>query len=337
MNIYRLIIIIVASIFAGLNIIVYFSLFLPFIRRKKMNVPTTNKMLPFLYREWGDLIFQEIDFLKKYGCERIEQRSFDKHKLAADLYTVPNAKGTVILCHGFQGYAYADNGVATAHFVKEGYNALIIYQRAHFESEGKNICFGIKERYDCLGWIKIINSRFGEELPVFLYGISMGAATVLMTTGFNLPQNVKCVIADCGFTSPYEIFKSVLKHIFPFLQIGWMMVFIFAGYNIKQYSTLKAMKKNKIPVIFFHGQKDAFVPSFMSRQNYDACIAPKELYLVPDARHTQSLYTHQNYYWDKIREFMKKSVDGTFEKEEYQNYEKIEIIIENKDSENKAV
>ena len=325
MNIYKIVIIVIFSVFLGLNVLTYFTLFLPLIRKKKMSVPKTKSELPPLYRNYSETVLGAMDFLKNYGYERIVQRSVDKHMLAADLYTVENAKGTVILCHGFQGYAYCDCGVQARHFVEEGYNALVIYQRAHFESEGKNICFGIKERYDCLGWIKIINERFGCDKPLYLYGVSMGAATVLMTSGFDLPKNIKCIIADCGFTSPYEIFKSATK-VFTMLKIAQFIVYIFAGYNIKQYSTLKAMETNEIPVIFFHGLKDSFVPPAMTEKNYNACKAKKEMYLIPEAKHTQSLLINPDFYWSKVDDFMKKSTDGTFENEKTENLQENTVV-----------
>ena len=332
MNVYKIIIIVISSVFLGLNVLAYFTLFLPLIRKTKQSVPKQKNDLPPLNKPFSDSIFNAIKFLEEHEKERITQISLDKHKLAADLYTVENAKGTVILCHGFKGYAYTDCGVAAEHFVKSGYNALVIYQRSHYESEGKNICFGIKERYDCLGWIKMMNERFGETLPLYLYGVSMGAATVLMTTGFDLPKNIKCVIADCGFTSPYEIIKSCAKAYF-MLKISQFIIYVFAGYNIKQYSTLKAMEKNEIPIIFFHGLKDSFVPPYMTEQNYNACKAKKEMYLIPEAKHTQSLYLNPEFYWSKIDAFMQKSTDGTFEKEmkeaneqEKQNFQENTVV-----------
>ena len=42
-----------------------------------------------------------------------------------------------------------------------------------------------------------------KNKDIFLCGISMGCATTLMAAGLDLPDNVKGIIADCGFTSPW--------------------------------------------------------------------------------------------------------------------------------------
>ena len=137
----------------------------------------------------------------------------------------------------------------------------------------------------------------------------MGAATVQMASGLPLPENVKCVVSDCGFTSPYEIVYKVTKqdwHLPAFFMIPVTNVFckLLAGVDLKAYSTLDAQKVNKLPTLFIHGTGDKFVPYEMTLQNYEACQAPKRLELFEEAGHGQSYFYDRERYMGSIREWI---------------------------------
>ena len=172
------------------------------------------------------------------------------------------------------------------------------------------ICFGVKERFDCRDWARYVCDRFGPEHDIFLGGLSMGSTTVLMATGLELPKSVRGVIADCGFTSPYEEFKEVLRHkihlpVHPFIEIADMFCHIFAGYGFRDYSTLDAMRVNKLPILFIHGEADNFVPTYFTRENFDACLAPKVLITVPNAGHGFSYLLETERCQHALRVFLK--------------------------------
>ncbi|MBQ6823668.1 MAG: alpha/beta fold hydrolase [Clostridia bacterium] len=211
--------------------------------------------------------------------------------LAAKRYTQPNPKGRILLFHGYRSIAETDFACVMQPYFDQGYELILIDQRAHGKSSGSWIGFGVLERYDCLSWIRFLNHEYGN-LPTFLSGISMGSTTVLMALGLELPSNVKGVIADCGFTSPKEILLHVLarKHLPAKLLLPGLELFsrIFAGYSLSKYSTIDALKSNSIPVLFIHGQEDHYVPISMTMRNFDACIAEKELLLVEGAGHGTS-------------------------------------------------
>ncbi len=222
--------------------------------------------------------------------------SFDGLKLAVDIIEQPAKTGKIMLMmHGYRAQDYLDFAVSAKLFYDMGYTLVLPHQRAHDKSEGKYVCFGIKERYDCRDWINYIVNRYGKSSKIVLSGVSMGCATVLMTLGFSdLPKNVKACIADCGFTSPINIFKYVFKrdnkHLpaSPILGLGNLMCKLFAGFSFTGYSVPKALENNKIPVLFIHGDSDTYVPSYMSKQNFEACTAEKELLIIKEARHAQS-------------------------------------------------
>lgn len=213
-------------------------------------------------------------------------------ELAAKRYTQEEPKGRIILFHGYRSVAESDFGCAMDYYYSQGYELILVDQRAHGKTTGAWIGFGVLERYDCLAWIRYLNDEFGA-IPTFLSGISMGCTTVLMALGFSLPANVKGVIADCGFTSPKEIVSHVMKrkmHLPVKLLLPGISLFskIYAGYFLGEYSTLDALKDNQVPVLFIHGKDDHFVPPEMTLKNYEACSAEKQLVFVEGAGHGTS-------------------------------------------------
>lgn len=258
----------------------------------------------------------EVFPIRKIGREWISKQkiieesiiSFDDLKLVADIIeSKKKSDKVVIMMHGFRAQDYDDFALSIKYFGKENYNIILPYQRAHGKSEGKHLTFGIKERFDCRDWIDFAIKRYGKDCQIVLSGVSMGCATVLMTLGFELPKNVKFCIADCGYTKPRSIFADVLKrkyHLPAFPIINFCKIFakVFANFDMDAYSVEKALEKNKIPVLFIHGDKDNFVPEYMSHENYKACKAEKELLIVPNAEHAVAFLRETDLCWNKIKE-----------------------------------
>jgi fermentation-respiration switch protein FrsA (DUF1100 family) len=218
--------------------------------------------------------------------------SFDNLTLFARLLKNPKAIGTIILVHGHRGSSLRDFSCVFQYYYNLGYNILIPEQRAHGRSQGKFITWGIKEKYDCLAWIEFVNQEFDSNLPIFLSGVSMGASTVLMALSLPLPANVKGIISDCGFTSPYRLLKNILNSLFipaiPVLLVVAYYAKVFIGIDIRKESTLEAMKTGNIPILFIHGADDTLVPSWMSVENFNAYQNNKELYVIDHADHGMS-------------------------------------------------
>lgn len=218
----------------------------------------------------------------------------------------------VLLCHGYRGSSFGDFA-NIARFLHENHcNLLFIDQRCCGESEGRYITFGAKEQYDIQRWAWYISRRNHEKLPVYLYGESMGASAVLMASAHPLPDTVKGLIADCGFRSMKGQFQDMadnwfhLKHINLLLFRVNLFCKIMAGFQMKNADTIQALKSCKIPVLFFHGLNDTYVEARNSRYNYAVCKAPKELVLVPGARHLCSSYEDPALYRKKLLEFFNK-------------------------------
>ncbi|WP_099204285.1 alpha/beta hydrolase [Scatolibacter rhodanostii] len=245
------------------------------------------------WKKYADRIYDCRKWLRDHTTEKIECTSFDGLKLISLFVPAENPKGTIIVMHGYRSRSDMDFVPEVEFLNGLGYNLLVVMQRSHDESEGKYITFGVKERFDCKMWAEYVAKRFGNEQDIFLSGISMGAATVLMASGLDLPSNVRGIIADCGFTSAWEIVKRVGKkdmHLpcFPFVYGVNFFAKRLAKFDLKEYSTLDAMKLNRLPILFIHGDADDFVPITMTMQNYKACKAPKELLVIRGAAHATS-------------------------------------------------
>lgn len=239
---------------------------------------------------YADVINNGIAWFKAQNTERVELPASDGTPLSALYLHHPQSRGTIILFHGYRCDGYRDFSCVYKFYYELGYSLLNVFQRAHGLSGGQYICFGVKERFDCRDWARYVYDRFGPEHDIFLDGLSMGSTTVLMATGLTLPKSVRGVIADCGFTSPYDEFKEVLRNkihlpVHPFIEIADIFCQLFAGYGFRDYSTLDAMLVNKLPILFIHGEADNFVPTYFTRENYEACLAPKVLITVPKAGH----------------------------------------------------
>lgn len=261
-----------------------------------------------------------MDLQRTRAQQRLEQMpgeilsitSRDGLHLAGHWFSAENAERTVVLAHGWRSTWSRDFGAQAEFLLKNHCNLLLMEQRSHGASDGEYIGFGILERYDCRQWIDVACQKAGTALPVYLFGISMGASTVLMTTGFeDLPACVRGVIADCGFTSPAAICEEVLRknskiNPKPLSKLAERLTVRRAGYALGAYSTLDAMAVNTRPVLFIHGGADDFVPLRMSVENYEACRAPKSILVVDGAPHAKSCLVAPAVYEQTVLDFFRR-------------------------------
>lgn len=256
-------------------------------------------------------ILKKSEALRNLNLDTITIQSHDGLKLTGYWYPAENAQRTILLVHGWRSAWHLDFGAITPFLHQNGCNLLFIEQRSHGESEGQYISFGVLERFDILSWVTYLKKDMNHELPVYLFGISMGAATVLMASGLPLENQVKGIIADCGYTSADAIIRNVLskKKRFPIdqaLSITDHICEHHAGFKYEDYSTLNAMKSCRIPVLFIHGADDTFVPVEMTYQNYKACAAPKDLLIVRNCDHGMSYAVNPNAYEKRLFSFFTK-------------------------------
>jgi len=166
---------------------------------------------------------------------------------------------------------------------------------------------GIREYRDCLSWLAFMQQHFSPEQKIILTGISMGAATVMMASDKSLPENVIGILADCGYNSPKAIIQTIIKGMgipvwlgYPFVKLGAK---VFGHFDLEETSPEEALKNCTVPVIFFHGETDDYVPCEMSRICYEACASRKKLVTVPGAGHGLSYPVDPEGYFCALREF----------------------------------
>lgn len=246
--------------------------------------------------------------LESCGCTDVEIVSQDGNRLVGHLYECPSAKRIIVAMHGWRSSWSKDFGVISQFFHSSDCSVLYAEQRAQNQSEGEYMTFGLLERYDCLDWVNWINEQFGDSLPIYLAGVSMGATTVLMASDLDLPDNVCGIIADCAFTSPHSIWKHVVEsnlHLPYSLHDAQVREIVRKKICMgpQDHSTVKSLKDCRIPVLFIHGADDSFVPVSMTYENYRTCAAPKELLIVPGAEHGMSYIVEQAKYESTVRSF----------------------------------
>lgn len=258
-----------------------------------------------------NIISESAKKARSLPTETVSITSSDGLRLSGHIYNCDEPQRIVLAMHGWRSNWYNDFGCSIDFLHNEGSLVLFPDQRGQNESDGDYIGFGVLERHDCLDWLKYIVDRFGTGLPIYLLGVSMGATTVLMASGLRLPDSVKGIIADCGFTSPHAIWAHILKNN---LKIDDRLTYPIANAIIKkqakfdgdEYSTIDALKVNTKPVLFIHGTDDKFVPISMTFDNYLACAAEKQMFIVPGAGHGMSYLVDTCGYQQAVRDFFNK-------------------------------
>lgn len=267
------------------------------------------------WEEYKKIITPNKEWLLAQPLEHLTIQSRDGLTLHADFLPAEYQTNKLAICgHGYTGCGLKDCASISVFFHKLGYNCLIVDHRAHGKSEGDYVGFGILDRFDMKAWVDFMDLRFAGNTEIVLYGVSMGATIALMTAGFsNLSPSVKAVIADCAFTSPYDVFAHILKrdyHLppFPIMNINDTMCRAKAGYGFRDYSTLDAVQATGIPILFIHGREDNFVPLWMTEKNYKACRSSKDILIVDNAAHAASYYESKETYEAKVKSFLEKYV-----------------------------
>ena len=239
-----------------------------------------------------------------------------KDGLRLHAYWIPaeNPRGTILLAHGYRSTMLVDFGLAFVFYHTLGMNILVPDQRSHGASEGKFITFGVNESDDMRRWIEFHNANFGMY-QMILSGISMGASTMLYLVDCDLPANVKCLIADCGFTSPWEILSSVFRSVVhlpaaPTLWAANVFAKVIAGFSLRGKDSRKTLANAKLPILMIHGDADDFVPCEMTKEGFACCTGIKELLLIENAGHGISFLVDKKRYTTAVIAFLEKHLEG---------------------------
>jgi fermentation-respiration switch protein FrsA (DUF1100 family) len=280
-------------------------------RRKAENIYAMPKRTP---EETVARTREMIRALDAVDYEPIGIRSEDGLYLFGRYYHVSDGAPLHIQMHGYRSFAMRDFCGGNPMVRERGHNTLVVDQRAHGRSEGNTITFGIKEKQDCLLWARYASRRFGSRTPIFLSGVSMGAATVLMASELELPANVVGIIADCPYSSPRAIIRKVIGDMklpvwaaYPLVCFGAR---VFGGIrDLNGEGAVRAVRHARVPVLLIHGASDGFVPCEMSREIADACASPVRLELFDGADHAMSYLTDTDRYTQVSAEFTEACID----------------------------
>ena len=300
---------ILLAIVAAVLMIAFVCFYLAFFVPKHGPVAADDYTIPEgeIYEPFRDQMTRWMKEVRAMPHEDHFITSFDGLRLHGRFYEYAPGAPIELMFHGYRGNGDRDLCGGVQRCFSLGRSCLLVDQRASGASDGHVITFGIKEHRDCLRWIDFMVGHFGPDVKIILTGISMGASTVLMTAGYPLPPQVMGVLADCGFSSAKAIIRTVIRQLklppgiaYPFVRLGARL---FGGFDLEALSAVEAVKKATIPIIFFHGEEDAFVPAQMSQENFAACASRKMLVTTPGAGHGLCYPVDPEGYLTALREF----------------------------------
>ena len=263
------------------------------------------------YTPFKEEIIEKINYNKGLGFKEIKIKSFDKTLLYGRFYEAENKKAPLIIFfHGYRSSPFRDSAGVFDFYTKMGYSLLLVSQRAHEKSEGKYLTMGIKERKDCIEWVRYAEENIKESEKIILCGVSMGASTVLMAAGEKLPERVKGIISDSTFSSVKEIMKKVIGEmklprntVYFFIRTGGI---IFHQVNLDETNVKTQLKKAKIPIFFIHSKADSFVPYSMTEDCFLSYENQKEFFSVDDAGHGMSYFSDREGLICSLKNFIEK-------------------------------
>lgn len=240
-----------------------------------------------------------------FPSEDLTLESFDGLKLHAKKFSpAENSNRWAILVHGYGrdgtfAYDYAEE------YLKRGWNVLIPDLRAAGESQGQFITMGALESKDIARWAE----KIPPDAKIIIHGVSMGAATTLLTAANQNIKNLCAIVEDCGYSSAYDMFTSQLHKIFglpeyPVMPCANFVCKIKTGVKISDAAPLDVVQNINVPILFIHGDKDALVPIEMMHELYDKATSNKEKFIVSGAGHADAKNINPKAYFDKVFAFL---------------------------------
>lgn len=308
----KLVLILVIVLLALVLLAAYICFYLAFYAPRGKEKMTEEYPIPpgEIYEKYRDVMVAWMKEVRNLPHEEFSVTSYDGLRLCGKYYECMPGAPIELMFHGYRGSAERDLCGGVQRCFALGRNVLVVDQRTSGKSQGNVITFGIKESRDCLTWVDFILAHFGCDTKIILTGISMGASTVMLAAGHVLPENVVCILADCGYSSAKDIIKKVIWQmklpadlLYPLVRLGALL---YGSFDPNDASCPRALKKCRKPVIFIHGENDTFVPCEMSRENYAACTSDKVLFTVPDAGHGLAYLVDSEGYLRTIKEFSAK-------------------------------
>ena len=259
-------------------------------------------------KPWTDSL-QQANALKDTFIYAPDQARLHAYYVAAP---TPTSK-TAVIVHGYTDNAIRMMMIGYLYNKNLGYNILLPDLRYSGLSDGDAFQMGWLDRKDVMLWMDVANQIYGDSTQMVVHGISMGGATTMMISGETQPDYVKCFVDDCGYTSVWDQFSKELKEdfglpAFPLLYTSSWLCDWTKGWNFTEASSLEQVKKCSLPMLFIHGEKDDYVPTWMVHELYKAKEEPKEIWVVPGADHATSYKLNKEEYTQKVKQFTNKYI-----------------------------
>lgn len=251
-----------------------------------------------------------MEWTEQQNFETVQIESYDGLTLKGQFLKNEQSNGkAVILAHGYKGSSEQMPGI-TQYYYQLGYDVLKPDARGHGQSDGEYVGYGWHDRKDYVNWTEYLVKEENAD-SIFLHGFSMGAATVLMTSGEELPPEVKGIIEDSGYTNVKDELSHQLKYMynlpaFPIMDVTSVVTKIRAGYTFTEASALEAVKKNELPLFIIHGDQDKLVPTDMAHEIYETATSEKQIWIVHDAGHTEGYTVAEEEYKERLKVFLEK-------------------------------
>lgn len=292
------------AFFAVLYFLYCFVFLHPMKKRPDVHcIPESN-----LYKSYRDIMSEGVKDMENTAFETVSTHSTDDYRLYGKFYSMKKDAPLMIFFHGYHGVAAWDGYGFFKICKNNGINILMVDERAHGISESDIVTFGVKERYDCISWIDYAIERFGKNTDIILAGVSMGAASVMMASELGFPENVRAILADCGYSEPAAIIKETIKNmklpVKPIYFFVNLSARIFGHFSLDETTALQAVRTLKTPILFIHGKQDSIVPISMNEELYGSCKGRKERVVIEGADHANSAMTDYDTYENAVMQFL---------------------------------
>lgn len=211
--------------------------------------------------------FKEIHSADDFGltAEKISLTTQDGLHIVAYEVDIKAPKAMVIFLSGIH------NPSVTAFYghakmLKENeYGSILLEMRAHGESDGDVIGLGYNEYLDTKAVVDYITGKY-QEIPIIVYGLSMGAATAINSIGeFSEIDGLISVSAYSAFEDAFcdNIVNMGAPMIYANIQKPFVKLYLTFKYGLR---SLNFNPKNQIkklgarPALIIHSTEDSQIP-----------------------------------------------------------------------------
>lgn len=173
------------------------------------------------------------------------------------------------------------------------------------ESEGFCVTCGYRERKDLLKAIEFAKTK--SDAPIFIYGISMGAATTALAAGDS--EDIVGAICDSPFSNLKEYLSmnlSAWTHLpkYPFQPIIFKAMEATSGLTLDQVVPAESVKRAKVPILIMHGRGDHLIPYTESLKLNKINPEMTEVHIIENDDHCKSLEKKRDEYMKYFTDFI---------------------------------